>query len=801
MKNLKLFNKWTVLLIALVFTLACKKDDETTIGDPPTAEAGTDINAFVGSTVTLNGSNSSDPEGGDLTFSWELTQSPTGSSAGLSNASSERATFVPDVAGDYTASLTVEDPDGNTATDDVVISAEENNNEAPEAIITDANGQTISPDNNNNVINVSNTIELSGANSSDPEGDDLTYLWEVTSAPTDSEPTLANQETATLEFTADLPGDYTITLTVDDGNGNQSTAEVAIEAEVSPVEINANFDTNTTLENLYEDPSLPDYIITRSIDINAELTIEPGVFIQVVEDAFVEVESEGVLKAVGTESDSIKFTSSNIAGNIKWGGLIIHSGNVNNELSYTEVSHAGNSRLFYTNGASQFGNIGITDNGKLSIKNSTISNSLGQGGYVISNGLVDFENNEFKDNGDYAFSIPFNMIGKIDGNTNVADNGNRNYIRVFQSTMTDDQSIVALKNDQSFRVSGDITLESELNIGAGVKMEFDQDEFFTVETTGLLKAVGTSDNKIVMTSSNISGGLYWGGLLVKSGNAQNELDHVEVSYGGESRMFYTEGASRFANIGIEATGQISISNSLISNGKSEGIFAMENSINTFSSNEFIDNNDYAMSINFDEIGKIDANTSFSGNGDDGVRIYIGDMSKDQTINNLNGDAYFIFTTDVDVESDLEISEGAELRFDQERIFTVTSDGSIKSVGSDSNPIKFTSSNVSGNIKWAGILIKSQSALNEFRHTEISYGGSDGQRLEYISGASRYANILVSEGKLDIYDCTLTNSDNEGLIVRSGDVVNGIDNTDASAVSTVEAENSFSANGGDNVQFL
>ncbi len=800
MKNLKQIRKLGVFLLASIIIVSCTKD-EPTVGEPPKADAGTDINAFVGSNVTLNGSNSSDPEGGTLTFSWELTQRPSGSSASISNASSAQATFIPDEAGEYVAALSVQDEDGNSNSDDVIISAIVNENEAPEAIITDANNQSIAPGNDNNVINVGNTIQLSGVNSSDPEGDDLTYLWEVTSAPNNSVPTLMNEETVTLDFTADLGGEYTISLTVDDGNGNQSTAEVTIEAEVSPVEISSNVDQNTTWENIYEDPSLPDYIITGSIDINAELTIEPGVFIQVVQDAFIEVEENGILKSIGTENDSIKITSSNISGELKWGGLIIKAANIQNELNFTEVSHAGNSRLFYTNGASQFGNIGVTENGKVKIKNSLIANSAGQGMYVISNGLVEFENNNFVDNNGYAISIPFNHVGKIDGNTNVANNGQRNHVRIFGSTMTDDQSMVALKNDQSYRISGDISLESELNIEAGVKMEFDQDEFFTVETTGVLRAIGASDNKIVMTSSNISGGLYWGGLLVKSGNAQNELDHVEVSYGGESRMYYTAGASRFANIGIEETGRISIKNSLISDGKGEGIFAMKNSIIEFSNNEFVDNNDYAMSINFDEIGKIDGNTSFSGNGDDGVRIYIGDMSTDQTINNLNGDAYFVFTTDVDVEADLEISEGAELRFGQERIFTVTSDGSIKSVGSDSNPIKFTSSNVSGNIKWAGILIKSQSALNEFRHTEISYGGNDNKRLEYISGGNRHANIVVSEGKLDIYDCTLTNSDNEGLIVRSGDLVNGIDNTDASAASTVEAENSFSANGGDNVQFL
>jgi hypothetical protein len=250
MKNLQKFKKWSVLILALLFMMSCKEDEEPNLGDPPTADAGIDINGFVGSNITLNGSNSSDPEGGTLTFNWELTQRPTGSNVSLSNATSERPNFVPDVAGDYAATLTVEDPDGNTDSDEVLIFAEENVNEAPTAVITDSNNETIAPSNNNNVLNVGNTFQFSAANSSDPEGDDLTYLWEVTAAPTSSTPTLANEETVTLDFVADLPGEYTIRLTVDDGNGNESTAEVTIEAEVSPVQIGGDYNEDTILENI-----------------------------------------------------------------------------------------------------------------------------------------------------------------------------------------------------------------------------------------------------------------------------------------------------------------------------------------------------------------------------------------------------------------------------------------------------------------------------------------------------------------------------------------------------------------------
>jgi len=172
---------------------------------PPVANAGQDQDVTVGSLVTLDGRNSYDPDGDLITYNWTIIMVPSGSIADLNNPTSVMPTFTADVQGEYRISLTVNDGQADSAPIEVVIIATLPN-VAPTA--------NAGPDQS---VVTGSTVLLDGTGSFDPDGDPITYQWQILSGPEGSTASLDYPSSVTPTFIADEVGQYTILLTVNDG--------------------------------------------------------------------------------------------------------------------------------------------------------------------------------------------------------------------------------------------------------------------------------------------------------------------------------------------------------------------------------------------------------------------------------------------------------------------------------------------------------------------------------------------------------------------------------------------------------
>jgi predicted outer membrane repeat protein len=108
--------------------------DEVSAGTNPTdpsdnrplADAGEDLRLEAGSSATLDGSGSSDPNGDSLSFNWELIRTPTTSTlveADVTGLDTSTPQFTPDKRGWYEFSLVVSDGVANSAADSVLVEA------------------------------------------------------------------------------------------------------------------------------------------------------------------------------------------------------------------------------------------------------------------------------------------------------------------------------------------------------------------------------------------------------------------------------------------------------------------------------------------------------------------------------------------------------------------------------------------------------------------------------------------------------------------------------------------------------
>ncbi|MEE2003417.1 PKD domain-containing protein [Alkalimonas sp. MEB108] len=201
----------------------------------PIADAGANQTVETGNLVTLDGSASSDAEGDALSYAWQVTQVPEGASVALSSATDVRPSFTPQVDGVYVFQLVVSDPYGSSEPAQVQVEA------------TTANLPPVANAGPNQSVATGAQVELDGRQSSDPEGQPLSYSWIMVSRPNGSMAELSATDTATTQFTADVAGEFVIELTVNDGELDSEPVQVLVEATTANVPPVANAGSDQTV--------------------------------------------------------------------------------------------------------------------------------------------------------------------------------------------------------------------------------------------------------------------------------------------------------------------------------------------------------------------------------------------------------------------------------------------------------------------------------------------------------------------------------------------------------------------------
>jgi len=235
--------------------------------DPPKSHAGHAQQVYVGDRVALDSRGSSDPDADAISYRWSFVSKPKGSKARLSHADVAKPTFTADVPGDFTLKLVVTDRWGKSS-EPHTVRISTLGNHPPKANA----GQIIS-----NVYS-GDRVTLYGGGSKDPDGDPLTYHWELSFRPSASHTSLSDAKAVSPTLVVDALGCYAARLVVNDGKADSAPDTVYVSTKHSAVDGKRNVPAEyPTIQTAVDAADPGDDIIVQKGVYKENIIIDKGV--------------------------------------------------------------------------------------------------------------------------------------------------------------------------------------------------------------------------------------------------------------------------------------------------------------------------------------------------------------------------------------------------------------------------------------------------------------------------------------------------------------------------------------------
>lgn len=155
------------------------------------------------SAAVLDGRLSTDADGDTLTYAWKVVTSSNGVTPTILNATKSLASLNASTAGVYMVELKVGDG-AATDTDYVIVTVR--GNQPPVADLSRSD----------KVVMLGNSAKLDGTNSTDPDGDALTFQWSIVATSNGIAPVIGNPAAAVTTMVGQAVGYYGVQLSVRD---------------------------------------------------------------------------------------------------------------------------------------------------------------------------------------------------------------------------------------------------------------------------------------------------------------------------------------------------------------------------------------------------------------------------------------------------------------------------------------------------------------------------------------------------------------------------------------------------------
>lgn len=307
-----------------------------------------------------------------------------------------------------------------------------------------------------------------------------------------------------------------------------------------PIQLSGTENSSKVIANQSNSPSVADYYISSTWTINAAVTIEPGVRIEMRPGARIIVNDNGSLNATGTPTNKIEFFGAqDVPG--YWYNIEFKSNNPNNKLIYCNISNG--SKVYDSEPAM----VVVNGNGQVTVQNSTFMNGSEHGIMTRGSGkLPNFTSNYFSGFQNAPISlVSFGHTSFLDNSTTFGSNAVQSiYIQgnaVEGNTQVPNMGI-------PYSVRGNATFnQGHTVIEAGVNIKMAANVFLRVNENASLEIAGNPSSPCSITGEINAKG-YWYNLTFNSNNPANKISYTTISdgrnyYGGQAGLIHIGGSS------------------------------------------------------------------------------------------------------------------------------------------------------------------------------------------------------------------------------------------------------------------
>ena len=280
------------------------------------------------------------------------------------------------------------------------------------------------------------------------------------------------------------------------------------------------------------------------------------------------------------------------------------------------------------------------------------------------------------------------------------------------------------------------SITSDVQIEAGTVLRFGKDTQLYVENGGSLTATGNEEQRIVFEGAQPVHG-YWYGICFVD-NRESRLEYVDVRWGG--KVWAHLGSNCRGGIAGRYPGStepVHIVNSTVSGSYANGLSVHDLQLGEFANNAFYDNQAYGVTIEAEQVWKLDADTDYLG-ADRGAPnaepfVYTHGHFSDPGVEHiweaLNAPYFNSDEKLHDYGKDIVVHDGTSLVFkpgvtvvfEGDAELYIYGGGGLGMAGTEDNPVVLTGLHASPG-SWNGVRISDAAAILE--NVIIEWAGRD-----------------------------------------------------------------------------